>query len=459
MRSLFAKILVWFLATNAILIASMVLVSIVNYNLGRQQAEIPFPVLLRMMRDEIREARTAYETGGKPALAESLRRFKAVVDAEVVWTDASGRDLLTGEDRSSLVRESSERERERRRSPFPFPFLRPPLARQTPDGLYWFFVIQKQSPVAWFLQWQHLVIYGMAILLCWALARYLSSPVRSLQQAVEKFGRGDLATRAPANRGDELGGLARTFNQMAERLQTLVTAERRLLMDISHELRSPLARLAVAVELARSGHDHDASLDRIQKEADRLNTMVGELLEITRAEGDPAQRRHESVALDELLEELVEDSRLEAEARGTRIELALESAAVVDGDPELLRRAAENVVRNAIRYSPPEQAVEVRLVVAGGRATLSVRDRGPGVPDESLPMLFEPFYRVDPDRDRKSGGVGLGLSIARRSVELHGGVIRAVNANPGLRVEITLPAVSPRENSHTSSALPSRAPV
>jgi len=249
-----------------------------------------------------------------------------------------------------------------------------------------------------------------------------------------------LSARAPAKRRDELGGLARTFNQMAERIQTLVTAERRLLMDISHELRSPLARLAVAVELARSGHDHEASLDRIQKEADRLNAMVGELLEITRAEGDPAQRKHESVQLDELLEEIVEDSSLEAQAHGSHVELSMDASCTVDGDWELLRRAVENVVRNAVRYTPSGESVEVRLSAVGGKAHVVVRDHGPGVPEESLSLLFEPFYRVDSDRNRNSGGVGLGLSIARRSVEIHGGTIRASNADPGLRVEIDLPA-------------------
>jgi two-component system sensor histidine kinase CpxA len=257
---------------------------------------------------------------------------------------------------------------------------------------------------------------------------------------VEKFGKGDFSARAATRRRDEIGALAAAFDQMADRIQTLVTAERRLLMDISHELRSPLARLAVAIELARGGQDRDESLDRIQKEADRLNVMVGELLEITRAEGDPAQRKHENVRLDELVEEIVEDCRLEAQGRGNAVNLRVVSGCIVDGDSELLRRAVENVVRNAIRYSPEGQPVVVTLSYAEGRATVTIRDRGPGVPDNSLGLLFEPFYRVDSDRNRSSGGVGLGLSIARRSVMIHGGSIRAANAAPGLMVELELPA-------------------
>ena len=278
-------------------------------------------------------------------------------------------------------------------------------------------------------------------MLCYALAYYLTSPVRGLQRAVEQFGKGDLSARAPAGRRDELGKLAKTFNQMADRIQTLVNAERRLLMDISHELRSPLARLGVAIELARGGADNQASLDRIQKEGERLNELVGELLDVTRAEGDPAQRKHELIPLGDILDEVVEVSQIEAEAHGSKVELTVESTGAVEGDPVLLRRAVENVIRNAIRYSPPGESIQVHLAALNGRARITTRDRGPGVPESSLPLLFEPFYRVDSHRNRESGGVGLGLSIARRAVELHHGQIKASNAQPGLSVEITLPLV------------------
>jgi signal transduction histidine kinase len=236
--------------------------------------------------------------------------------------------------------------------------------------------------------------------------------------------------------------LARTFDRMAERIETLLAAERRLLLDISHELRSPLARLRVAVEMARSGDDLDSALNRIQKESDRVNSLVGQLLQVTRAEGDPSSLRRNPVRLDVLVQQLVDESTIEAAARGCSLQYQKHDVVTVEGDPELLRRAVENVMRNAIRYSPPESPVDVSVARRNGTAVVDVRDRGPGVPEESLPRLFDPFYRVENDRGRNSGGIGLGLSIARRAIELHKGSIRARNAAPGLEVELELPAVA-----------------
>jgi two-component system sensor histidine kinase CpxA len=227
---------------------------------------------------------------------------------------------------------------------------------------------------------------------------------------------------------------------MAGRIETLLAAERRLLLDVSHELRSPLARLGVAVELARTGADVNVNLDRIQKESDRLNSLVGQLLQVTRAEGDPSLLRREPVRVDELVQQLVDDSAIEAQAHGCELKYERRDPVTVEGDPELLRRAVENIIRNAIRYAPRGTAVEVSLGRNNETATVDVRDHGPGVPEEALPRIFDAFYRVDSDRARSSGGVGLGLSIARRAVELHRGVIRARNLEPGLEVEMELPA-------------------
>jgi two-component system sensor histidine kinase CpxA len=277
------------------------------------------------------------------------------------------------------------------------------------------------------------------VLLCYWLALHLTSPVRALQKAVERFGAGDLAARVGSTRRDELGQVARTFDRMAGRIETLLAAERRLLLDISHELRSPLARLGVAVELARSGENLDAQLNRIQKESDRLNALVGQLLQVTRAEGDPNSLRRDPIRLDELVAQLLDDAQIEASARGCDLQYARREPVTVEGDPELLRRAVENVIRNAIRYSPPHAAVEVSLARRNGTAIVDVRDHGPGVPEESLPRLFDAFYRVESDRNRASGGIGLGLSIARRAIQLHKGSIHARNAQPGLEVELELP--------------------
>jgi signal transduction histidine kinase len=284
-----------------------------------------------------------------------------------------------------------------------------------------------------------LYVLGAVVLLCYLLAWYLTSPLRGLQTALERFGQGDFSARTGSKRRDELGQLARTFDQMAERIQNLVVAERRLLGDISHELRSPLARLGVAVELARSGENRDAALDRIQKESDRLNALVGELLQATRAEVDPQALRAQPVRLDELLATIVSDCSIEADARGCSLVLDAAGPLTVKGDPELLRRAAENVIRNALRYSPPQSSVDVKLTPNGALARIQVRDYGPGVPEEALNRIFEPFYRVEGDRNRDSGGVGLGLAIARRAVELHKGKLQAHNVHPGLLVEMEIP--------------------
>jgi len=278
-----------------------------------------------------------------------------------------------------------------------------------------------------------------AVLLCYWLTVYLTRPLADLKRAVERFGHGDLSARTGSTRGDELGDLARTFDRMAGRIVTLLAAERRLLLDISHELRSPLARLGVAVELARSGEDLNSALDRIQRESDRLNALVGQLLQVTRAEGDPNSLRKEPVRLDELVFQLVNDSEIEAAARGCHLIYGDSAAVTVEGDSELLRRAVENVIRNAIRYSPTGQTIEVGLRRRDEMVVVRVRDHGPGVPEEALPRLFDAFYRVEPDRDRSRGGIGLGLSIARRAVELHKGTIMARNVAPGLEVEIALP--------------------
>ena len=430
MRSLFAKTLLWFLATMAIAIAGVIITTALTFT-ASESRQSPFTMLLRV---QVEDAKRAYEAGGKPALAALVARFQTDTQAEIVFTDSEGTDLLTGRERPELKQRILTRPA---RPPLPFG-PRPIIARPDSTHKYWVFLIQPgRNRLFWFLQPQHLWIVGLVVLLCYAFAFHLTSPVRKLQRAVDRFGRGDFAARAEIGRRDELGQLARTFNQMADRIQLLLSAERRLLRDVSHELRSPLARLGVAIELARSG---DTTMDRIQREADRLNSLVGELLQVTRAEGDPSQQRAEPVRLDELLADLVYDSSIEAEAKQSEITLKASEAVTVAGDEELLRRALENVVRNAIRYAPSNTPVEVTLSFTGTWAEIGVRDYGPGVPEESLTRIFDAFYRVDSDRNRASGGVGLGLAIARRSIELHKGELEAANAHPGLLVTIGLPA-------------------
>ena len=434
MRSLFAKILLWFLATAVINFVGAVVISALELNPWQS----PFG---RLMYLQERAARNAWETGGAPALNDFEKRFRSGSEMSAVLTDSAGHDLLTGKDYAATIK----------RIHFPLSFFRPGngvIPHRSSDGKYYFILILPASRFgSWFLSPQALYGLGVVTLLCYLLALNLTSPLRKLQKTLEHFGQGDLTARTNSRRRDELGELSRTFDRMAERIQTLLAAERRLLLDISHEIRSPLARLGVVVELARNSDDVEGSLNRIQKEADRLNDLVGQLLQVTRAEGDREKLLHESVRLDELLETIVDDCAIEAEARSCELHLARTPRITVSGDPELLRRAIENIIRNAIRYSPTGAPVDIELLERGERAQVRVRDHGPGVPSESLSRIFDPFYRVDPDRSRTGGGVGLGLAIARRAVELHDGSLRASNSTPGLLVEIELPkqAVDSRE--------------
>ncbi|MCD4747770.1 MAG: HAMP domain-containing protein [Thermoanaerobaculales bacterium] len=286
-----------------------------------------------------------------------------------------------------------------------------------------------------------LAIVG-GLLVLW-LAHHLSAPVSALRSATRELASGDLAARVNekvAHRRDEFGELARDFDAMAERVQSLVESQRRLLQDVSHELRSPLARLNVALELARRGSPdgEERALGRIEKESDQLNALIGRLLELTRMEGGTLPT--EKVNLSQVVSEVVADARFEAEGAKVRIETGVGPASFVLADPALLRSAVENVVRNGIRYTAEETEVAVDLELQGQEVVVRVSDRGPGVPSGDLQKIFEPFHRVQTARDRQSGGTGLGLAIASRAIKQFGGRIHAENrGGGGLTVEIRLP--------------------
>jgi two-component system sensor histidine kinase CpxA len=226
---------------------------------------------------------------------------------------------------------------------------------------------------------------------------------------------------------------------MADQIQTLLRSQRQLLQDISHELRSPLTRLGVAVELTRSDSERENAISQVHKEVDRLTNLLEGLIQMTRVEGDPQARQLKQVAVDDLLRQLIEDCNIEASARHCRVVMQCESGLTMNADMELLRRALENVLRNAIRYAPPNSDIEVTLQRKESNASIAVRDYGPGVPQDALDHIFDAFYRVDNSRDMSTGGIGLGLSIAQRAVHFHQGRVRAENANPGLRVSFELP--------------------
>jgi len=265
------------------------------------------------------------------------------------------------------------------------------------------------------------------------------APIRRIAATIALFGQGDLSARVQTKRQDEIGQLGRSFNQMAERLEHLIVSERRLLGDISHELRSPLARLKFAVKLARTSQDNRAALDRIERDVDRITSLVADIVEITFIEGDPAVQDTGMVQAGEIIDEIVRDCALEAQFRGCSLDVSGKLEGEILGSRELLRRAIENVLRNGIRYSPERSAIRLTLEENEREASIAVRDFGPGVPENALARIFDPFFRVEEARDTNGGGSGMGLSIAKRAVQLHHGTIAAENAQPGLRVKITLP--------------------
>ncbi len=431
MRSLFAKILAWVVLTLTTTVVATIAVSVLNEKPG-SSLHTPFSLMLSL---GLVDAQHGWETEGRAGLKQSLDQFIQITHASEVWfTDVDGIDLLTGQPHPRLIQGA------RRFSRLPF-LRRGQLAfvRISGDGKYCFFVIlSPQRLVMTTVQPLHLLVLLALALACYALAYQLTAPLRSLRVAVEAFGAGKLDARAPEQRHDEMGALAGAFNRMADRIQVLLGAERRLLLDISHELRSPLARLSVAIELARANQASVRPLDRIQKEADRLNDLISQMLQVTRMETQNS-KVSQPVRVDELVRDIVNDCSIEASAAGCALVFPVPEPVTVNGDPELLRRAIENVLRNAIRYAPSESKIDITIKSADGAVHVRIRDQGPGVPEAALPHLFDPFFRVDSDRNRMRGGVGLGLSIARRAVELHRGKLTAVNANPGLQVDIELP--------------------
>jgi two-component system sensor histidine kinase CpxA len=414
------KILAWCIAVLLLSLAAFIAVAAINIH---RMAPF-FAGLSAMQRDD---AIHAYETGGPDGLRNHLARLQQYIPAHYYLTDAQGKDLASGQNREDLLLPDRRHRPER-------------FITSSRDDRYRFIAVAPppEQSIWAFLPFYMLVPLAVG-LLGWALAVNIASPLRRMAQVVDRFGRGDLSARIEFNRKDEIGGLARAFDVMADRIETLLTAERRLLQDISHELRSPLTRIGFAAALTRTADDREAAVERLKKEISRLSELVNALLQVTRAEGDPSTRNVQSVPLPELLRNIVEDSQIEARARGCEISLVSPESLTLQGDYELLRRALENVVRNAIRYAPQGTKVEVSVETAGAAATIRVRDYGPGVPEDALPKLFHPFFRVDSARDSASGGTGLGLAIAQRAVAVHSGSIRAQNVSPGLQVTISIP--------------------
>lgn len=299
--------------------------------------------------------------------------------------------------------------------------------------------------------WFHPLFLLMAVIVTsiaasLGLAWYFAAPVRQLKIALSELPQRQWQTQLNSEmtgRRDEFGALARSFNQMAQQVYQAIVSQRRLLHDVSHELRSPLARLQLLTGLVRQHPaDLDIALEKIEAEAVRLDQLVGEILTFSRLESGEVQPKLEAVPVHELVESVCDDAALEADSRQQQLLLRQNAVAVVQADAELLYRALENVVRNAIKYAGNGACISISSEREAGVLVVRIADNGPGVAPEVLPLLFNPFFRAETQTD----GVGLGLSIALRAVATCGGRIHAENLwrndtqqRAGLLVEIRLP--------------------
>jgi two-component system sensor histidine kinase CpxA len=464
MKSLFLKIFLSFWAAQALFLVLAILVTIA-LRPARHGIESEAPQILA-------EAVNAYQSGGERGTHEYLEEVWHTQHVRAFVFDPSGHELagrrvppwIEDVRRGVTPRDAPPHYRGWMSKLMPDPMLRQAL---TLDGKRYTLILELRPEPRVFFGPHEIPGLGITIavitsgLMCYLLAWSLTNPVTRLRKAAQSLAAGDLSARtgAPASgRRDELAELMRDFDRMAERIEGLVDSQSRLLKDVSHELRSPLARLSVALGLARQKAAPEiapelvSSLNRIELEADRLNQLIQRLLTISRLESGTDGVRKTILSLRELVEQVAHDAEYETPGRGCRVTASDNTPAeaadefMVEADPDLLRSAVENVVRNATRYTAEGTTVEVRLerqrAAHGDEIVVRVLDSGPGVPEEALEKIFEPFYRLDDARNRQTGGAGLGLSIADRAVRLHGGQLRASNRNEGgLEIEIRIPAV------------------
>jgi two-component system, OmpR family, sensor histidine kinase CpxA len=444
-RTIFAKVFLWFWLTIAALTVLALLVTVVG---GAQ------PLGWRWMAQSLglygKSAVDFYLHGGKPQLESYLNEIEHSSGIEATLIDPQGNDVLQRglPSRTERLLASARRDqRSKFRSGLSWAGV---TVVPTSQGNFYF--VARVYPLQGF--WSTFSISTMLLrwalallsvgLLCWLIARHITAPIRALQAAAGRIAAGDLSVRATPGippRNDELADLARDFDRMADRIQSLLRKQQELLGDISHELRSPLARLGVSLELARRG-DQEA-LDRMESDLERLDLLIEQVLTLTRLDMQQGRKADEIVHLRKIVESVADDANFEAKGSDKSVVVKNADDCTVKGEAALLRSCVENVVRNAVRYTRPQSSVEINLILekVSGIARLTVEDYGPGVPPNALPRLFEAFYRAEESRDRGSGGTGLGLAIAQKVVLLCGGSIEARNREAGgLIVEIRLPA-------------------
>jgi len=452
-RSLYLKIFIWFWL-------AMILINVVLFAAFALTRPTP---TRRSWRDlaqtgpNAQRAAEIYEQSGPQALSAALQATEKASGVGATFFDEHGKEL-SGRAVPPGAQELSAKAEESRDIEFNFDantlVARPVVSAKGQRYIYVAHIPRPPfQPTFQTLGMRLLVVLVIGGIFCYWLARYLTQPLLKLRTTTNELAGGNLGARVSrklAKRQDEIGELGCDFNSMAERLESMVKAQQRLLGDISHELRSPLARLGVALGLARqrSGAEANGALDRIERESDNLNEMISQLLTLTRLESGTDGRKRTNVDLAALVKEVADDADFEARSVNRAVQVVSSDNCSIKGVEELLRSAVENVVRNAVRYTPEGTAVEVALSRQNGNAVISVRDRGHGVAEESLEKIFQPFYRTEDARDRQSGGgTGLGLAITERAVRMHGGSVQAVNAvDGGLSVEMRLNLSSPPAN-------------
>jgi two-component system sensor histidine kinase CpxA len=452
MKSLFLRIFLSFWVAQALFIVLAILVTLALRPRSSTWEGLRTTILT--------EAIAAYEEGGEHKVRQYMEELESTQHVRAYLFDENGDEISHRAPPDWAIRVATGGPRAPRDG---FIIPAPPVqrdSRASSDGKHRYTLVLGMPPgPRVFFGPRGMPVPGLVIavissgLVCYFLSWYLTKPIVRLRSATRRLAAGDLTARTGApvtRRRDEVAGLMRDFDAMAERLEILLKAQSRLLNDISHELRSPLARLNVALGLARqrSGVESADMLERIELEASRLNELIGRILTLARLEDGEQRVPRTPVPLDELVHNVAEDAEFEAQARRCHVHTTIpEGDWNVRGNPSLLHSAVENVVRNAIRYTQEGTSVEIELSSAdagpGAEAVLKVSDFGPGVPNDALGKMFEPFYRLDDARGRLTGGVGLGLAITERAVRFHGGRVEASNRpEGGLRVEIHLPLIS-----------------
>ena len=453
MTSLYWRIFLSFWLALALILIGTVFV-VVN---GEQKSRF---VQSWIQRSELyAQATQAFESGGADALRDWLKAIPPGNLSNLIFiTDSSGKEML-GRSVPDYLRQSPDMFAAAHHTPFLQPTIRAvggPLVLVGPDGsTYHVIVGPLRSGPHMFGELEMpgvstgalVIALVVSAVVCFFLARYLVAPVDELRRATRQIASGDLDVRvSPKLKGrhDELGLLASDLDTMSERVRNLLELKQQLLRDVSHELRSPLARLQLALSLARRQENSgvERHLERIACDADRLEELIARTLKLARLERPMQDLDVSPVDVADVLSQIVADVGIEADAHGCAVALDTQRPLPVNGDPELLRSAMENVIRNAVRYAPIGSSVDISARRQEGGIVVTVKDGGPGVPEKDLELIFEPFYRVDAARNRAVGGDGLGLAIAQRSVALHGGSIRARNLLAGgFVVELSLPAL------------------